>query len=316
MLENFLFSINAVAPLFAVLFLGYALKKIGFLNDNFVVIGNKVVFFVALPASLFMSVYTAELNYILDWSFAAFSVGASLAGFLGIWAISVVFIKNKPILGAFAGGAFRGNYAFLGMPLLINLAGEAGAARAAITIAFVIPVYNVCTVLLLAACSEKGGKVRLKDILLAIIKNPLIIAIVLGFALQLLNVRLPFVIDETVRYSANMATAMALICLGAGISFQGFDSKFKYALVASLIKVIVLPILFVVAGHLMGFAGYDLVAFLILGGIPSAIAGYAMVVQMGGDTYVAGTIVVLSTLFSAFTLTVFIYIMRATGMLG
>jgi len=315
MLANFLFSINTVAPLFAVLFLGYALKKTGFLNDNFVAVGNKVVFYVALPASLFMSVYTAEINYMLDWSFAGFSVGASLVGFFGIWGISAIFIKNKPVLGAFAGGAFRGNYAFLGMPLLINLAGEAGVARAAITIAFVIPVYNVCTVLLLSACSDTGKRAGPKTILIAIVKNPLIIAIVTAFGMQLLNIRLPFVIGETVGYTANMATAMALICLGAGMSFQGFDSKFKYALVASFIKVVVLPIIFVAAGYLLGFTGYDLAAFLILGGIPSAIAGYAMVVQMGGDTYIAGTIVVLSTLFSAFTLTVFIYIMRAVGML-
>jgi len=316
MLDNFLFSINAVAPLFAVLFLGYALKKIGFLNDNFVAIGNKVVFFVALPASVFMSVYTADVGDLLDWNFAAFSVGASLVGFLGIWGISALFIKDKSILGAFAQGAFRGNYAFLGMPLLINLAGEAGEARAALTMAFVLPVYNICTVLLLAVCSDNGKKVGFKTILFTIIKNPFIIAITIAFGLQLLNISLPFVLNQTTRYSANMATGLALICLGASMSFQGFDSKFKYAVVASLIKVVVLPIIFVIAGHLLGFTGYDLAAFLILGGIPSAIAGYAMVVQMGGDTYIAGTIVVLSTLFSAFTLTVFIYVMRAVGMLG
>jgi len=316
MLDNFLFSINTVAPLFAVLFLGYALKKTGFLSDNFVAIGNKVVFFIALPASVFMSVYTAEVGDLLDWNFAAFSVVASLVGFVGIWAVSAIFIKNKSILGAFAQGAFRGNYAFLGMPLLINLAGEAGEARAALTMAFVLPVYNICTVLLLAACSDDGKKVGFKTIMLTIVKNPFIIAIAIAFGLQLLNIRLPFILDETVRVSANMATGLALICLGASMSFQGFDAKFKYAVVASLIKVIVLPIIFVVAGYLLGFTGYDLAAFLILGGIPSAIAGYAMVVQMGGDTYIAGTIVVLSTLFSAFTLTVFIYIMRTVGLLG
>ncbi|MCL2571590.1 MAG: AEC family transporter [Defluviitaleaceae bacterium] len=315
MLDNFIFSINTVAPLFLVLFLGLILKKKGFLSESFVSVGNKVVFYIALPASIFLSVYTAELGDLLDWGFVAFAVGASLVGFFGIWFISAIFIKNKPILGAFAQGAFRGNFAFLGMPLLINLAGEAGEARAALIMAFVLPVYNICTVLILAACSDSAKKVGFKTIILTIVKNPFIIAIAIAFGFQLLNIRLPFIISTTVRYGANMATPLALICLGAGMTFQGFDAKFKYALGASLIKVLVLPVIFVIVGYLMGFRNYDIAAFLILGGIPSAIAGYAMVVQMGGDGYIAGTIVVISTLFSAFTLTIFIYILRTIGWL-
>ncbi|MCL2528502.1 MAG: AEC family transporter [Defluviitaleaceae bacterium] len=316
MLDNFIFSINAVAPLFLVLFLGYILKRKGFLSEGFVSTGNKVVFYIALPANIFLNVYSAELGDLLDWGFVGFSVVASLIGFFGIWFVSALFIKNKPILGAFAQGAFRGNFAFLGMPLLINLAGEAGEARAALIMAFVLPVYNICTVLILAACSDSGKKIGFKTIILTIVKNPFIIAIALAFALQLLNIQLPFAINRTLRYGSNMATALALICLGAGMTFHGFDAKFKYALWSSLIKVVVLPILFVVAGYLMGYRGYDIAAFLILGGIPSAIAGYAMVVQMGGDGYIAGTIVVLSTIFSAFTLTIFIYALRTMGLLG
>ncbi|MCL2360268.1 MAG: AEC family transporter [Defluviitaleaceae bacterium] len=312
-MNHFLFSINAVAPLFAVLFLGYILKKTGFLSDGFVATGNKVVFYVALPASLFMSVYTVDVGELLDLRFAAFAVGVSLVGFIGIWAISAFFIKDKPALGAFAQGAFRGNFAFLGMPLLINLAGEVGEARAALIMAFVLPVYNVCTVLILAATSGNGKKVELKSILRTIATNPFIIAILLAFGIQLLNIEIPFAVARTIGYPANMATALALICLGAGMSFQGFDSKFKYALIASLVKVIVLPIIFVAAGYMMGFRGHDIAAILILGGIPSAIAGYAMVVQMGGDRYIAGTIVVISTFLSAFTLTAFIYMLRVFG---
>ena len=315
MLENFLFSINAVAPLFLVLFLGYALKKTNFLSDGFVSSGNKMVFFIALPAILFINVYTTELGELLDWGFAALAVGLSIASFIGIWLIGALFIKDKCSLGAFAQGAFRGNLAFLGMPLLINIAGDAGAARAALLLAFVLPVYNISTVILLAASSESGKKVGVKTIILTIVKNPFIIAVVLAFALQLLDIRLPFIVDRTVIYASNMATPLALICLGAGMNFQGFDAKFKYAFVASMVKVIILPIVFTITAYLLGFRGYDIAAFMILGGIPSAIAGYAMVVQMGGDGYIAGTIVVISTFLSAFTLTLFIYALRVFGII-
>jgi len=315
MLANFIFSINAVIPLFLMLFLGYTFKKLEFISGGFVTSGNKMVFYVALPATLFRSVYNAQLGELLDMRFAAFAVGASVAAFFGIWLVTALFIKNKPIVGTFTQGAFRGNFAFLGMPLLISLAGDAGAARAALIMVFVIPVYNICSILVLAACTESEKKVGFLTILFIIVKNPFIIAIVLAFGVQLAGIRLPFMVNQTLGYAANMATPLALICLGAGMYFQGFDAKFKYALIASLVKVIVLPVIFVVAGYMMGFRGYDIAALLILGGVPSAIAGYAMAVQMGGDSYVAATIVVISTFISAFTLTLFIYILRVLGII-
>jgi len=315
MLANFVFSINAVAPLFLILFFGYVLKKRDFISGGFVTSGNKFVFYIGLPAALFRSVHSAELAELLDWRFAAFAVGASLSAFFIIWLVSALFIKDKSILGAFTQGAFRGNFAFLGMPLLISLAGEAGEARAALILAFVIPLYNICSILVLAACSDTGKKVGFKTVAFVIVKNPFIIAIALAFGMQLVGIRLPFLVNQTVSYAANMATPLALICLGAGMYFQGFDTKFRFALIASLIKVVAMPVLFVTIGYMVGFRGYDIAALLVLGGIPSAIAGYTMVVQMGGDSYVAATIIVFTTLMSAFTFTLFVYILRTLGMI-
>ena len=316
MLENFLFSINAVAPLFLVLFLGYSLKKMDILTSSFVTSGNKIVFYLALPAALFRSVYMAELSELLDWGFAIFAMGISLVIFLLIWLAGALFIKDKAIVGAFTQGSFRGNFAFLGMPLLINLTGAAGEARAALILAFVIPVFNICSIVVLAAGSDTGKKVGPLTVVYTIVKNPFIIAIFLAFMFQVIGLRLPFMFSRTLDYTANMATPLALICLGAGMHFRGFDVKFKYALIASLIKVAVMPAVFVAAGYLLGFRGADIAAIMVLGGVPSAIAGYAMAVQMGGDSYVAGTIVVISTFFSAFTLTVFIYILRMLEIIG
>jgi len=315
MLSNFIFSINAVAPLFLMLFLGFTFKKLDLISGGFVTSGNKVVFYIALPATLFRSVYTAELGQLLDMRFAAFAVVASLAAFFGIWLVMALFVKSKPIVGTFTQGAFRGNFAFLGMPLLISLTGDAGAARAALILVFVIPLYNICSIFVLAACSDSGKKVGFLTIIFTIVKNPFIIAIFLAFGVQLMGISLPFMISRTLGYTANMATPLALICLGAGMYFQGFDAKFKYALIASLVKVVVLPVLFVAAGYAVGFRGYDIAALLVLGGVPSAIAGYAMVVQMDGDGYIAATIIVISTFLSAFTLTLFIYALRVLGIL-
>jgi len=315
MLENFIFSLNAVMPLFIMIILGFVLTRAGFLTNDFIAVGNKFVFYVFLPVSLFGSVFHTDTGDFLDIPFIAFAVGASFVAFVVIWVVSAFFIKDKSILGAFANGGFRGNLAFLGIPLLVNITGDAGMARAALLITFVLPLYNICSVLLLATCSESDKKIGIRTIAFTIIKNPLIIGVIVGVVLSLVGLRLPYIASRTVDYTASMATPMALICLGGGIRFHGFDKKFKFALIASFVKVAVLPIIFVSAAYFLGFRDVDLAAFLVLGGVPSAIAGYVMVVQMGGDGYTAGTIVVLSTLLSAVSLTVFIYIMRVLGLL-
>jgi predicted permease len=133
--------------------------------------------------------------------------------------------------------------------------------------------------------------------------------------LNICGIKLPIILTRALADLGHVTTPFALICLGGGITFLGFDKKFKYAVVASVIKIIITPIVYTVSAFMLGFTGTDLAAFMILGGAPSAIIGYAMVIQMGGDGYTAANIVLISTLFSAVTLTLFIYVMMAMGLL-
>jgi len=313
MLDNLIFSLNVVVPIFAVMFLGYVLKKREIITPGFLSVGNKIVFYVALPALLFRGVYTSEIGEFADVRFIAFAVIATTLTFFIIWGVSALFLKEKTVLASFAQGAYRGSFAMLGIPLIINIAGDAGMARATVIVVFVVPLYNVFSILALAPCT--GGKLKPAAIILAVLKNPSNIMIALGILLSVLGVPLPVMISGTINTTANLATPMALLCLGGGMVFYGFDSRFKYAVIGSIIKVIIIPVVFVSAAIALGFRDYELAVMTIKAGIPSAVAGYAMAVQMGGDSYIASSIVVISTIASVFTLTTFIYILRAAGFL-
>jgi len=314
MLTNFIFSVNIVMPLFVILSLGYSLKKLGFLNEAFLSVANRLVFYVALPISLFRSISSSDINTLMDVPFIVLSVSLTLVSFLLIWGVSLIFIKDKAVLGAFVQGAFRGNIAFVGLPLLVNLAGDVGMARIAIFITFVTPLYNIFSIILLSASSDSTEKIKFKTLLFAIIKNPLVISIFIGVVFVLLGINLPIAIENSVGLISGMATPLALLCLGASMNFRGFDKNFSYAVVSSVIKVAVLPVVFVIIGFVLGFRGYDLAALMVLGGMPGAISGHAMVIQMGGNEYVSGTIVVLSTLMSLVSITILIYILRMLGL--
>lgn len=313
MLDNFVFSLNVVVPVFAVMFLGYILKKKDVISPGFLSSGNKLVYYIGLPALLFRGVYQAE-DFTLDGRFIAFSLISQIAAFFIIWGVSAIFLKEKPVWAAFSQGAYRGSFALLGTPLILNMAGQAGMERAALIVVFVVPFFNVFSILALATCAAE--KPTVGKVIKTVLTNPSNVMIAFGILLTVFNIALPTMARESIFSVASLASPLALLCLGGGIAFRGFDAKFKYAMIGSVIKVVAMPVIFASLAVLFGFRDYDLAIILILFGVPSAVVGYAMAVQMGGDAYVAGTIVVISTVMSAATLTVFIYVLRVMGLLN
>ncbi|MCL1877717.1 MAG: AEC family transporter [Defluviitaleaceae bacterium] len=311
MFLHFVFSMNVVAPIFLLIGLGYLLRKTGFFTEKFISCGNKFVFYILLPVTLWESVFSADFSELAGVGFAAFAIGATVVSFAAVWAVARFFIKQKKILGVFVQGAFRSNMVFVGIPLMRNLAGEDGVAVFALIVALVMPLYNIFSILVLSACAESDEKLKVKTVALTVIKNPLVVAIICGFVLSSLNFEPPEMIARTLSDLSRMAGPLALICLGGGITFLGVDKKFKFALVSAILKVVVMPLAFTTAAFAFGFRGIDLAAFMVLGGTSSAIAGYTMAVQMGGDGYTAANIILFSTLLSAATLTIFIYALTA-----
>jgi len=311
--ENFLFSLNVVVPVFVVMFLGYILKKWGVISSGFLTSGNKIVYYIGLPALLFRGVYTIDIGEYIDAKFIAFTVITSIAAFFIIWGVSAIFLKEKTVLASFAQGAYRGSFALLGTPLIINLAGDAGMARAALVMVFVVPFFNVFSILALAPCT--GEKLGFWATIWAVLKNPSNVMIAFGIVLAVFDLSLPIMVNGAINTTANLATPLALLCLGGGMVFHGFDAKFKYAMIGSVIKIAIMPIIMIAIAVAFGFRDYDLAVIMLLFAVPSAVVGYSMAAQMGGDTYIAGTIVVISTIMGAVTITVYIYVLRVLGLL-
>ena len=315
MLDNLIFSLNIVVPLFAVILFGAFLRYKGYVDGAFIDIGNKIVFRFILPANVFMSIYHVNIVDIFDPFFIGFVVLFTVGSFFAVWLFALFFIKEKPIVSAFTQGAFRSNFAIIGLPLLVSILGPERAAVGAIALAFVVPVYNIFSTVVLTVHSPHIRALNAKILFLAIIKNPIIIAVALGMAVSVSGLHMPVAGERSVGFIAALTTPFALICLGGNISFRGFDAKFKYAAVATAVKLVVMPIVCTALAYALGFRGDELTVLMVMAGVPSAVAGYAMALQLGGDGYTSATIIVLTTLLSAFSLTVFIYVFRTLGII-
>ena len=313
-MESLIYSLNATLPVFFVIVIGYILKQIGMLNDNFVEVANKFNFKVTLPILLFTDIASTNIIKNFDGKYILFCAVVTSICFWTIWLFSKKVIKDPSIIGAFVQASFRGSAAILGIAFIKNIYGDSGMAP--LMIIGAVPLYNIYSVIVLTfeGDNNENGKENIKKAIINIIKNPIIIGILLGMLSSLLNINLPKILDKTLQNFAVMATPLALVTIGAGFEGKKALAKIKPTLVASFIKLIVQGAIFLPLAAFLGFRDQKLIALVIMLGSPTTVSCYVMAKNMNNDDILTSSIIVVTTLLSAFTLTILIFTLKSLGL--
>ena len=325
MFGDFLYAFNAVMPIFAVALIGYILKQKNFLSDDFVKVADRLVFRVMLPCLLFTNVAYTDMTKVSeqDITLMAFVVLSALVLVVVLCFVTPLFVKDKAKCGAFVQGVFRSNVAFLGIPFAINLFGEQGGVLASMVLAVIVPAYNVYAVTVLCIFNpekdneNKGFACQVKNILVGIVKNPLIIAIVLALPFGIFGVgdKIPAFVEGSLNYFSKASTTLALITIGATFKTSELRGRIGLAAASSAIKTVILPAAFMLFTHyVFDFTGVHLGIIMIVFGTPTAISSYIMAKNMNSDASLANQIVLLSTLCSMFTVFLFSFALRRIGL--
>ena len=313
-MDNFIFSINVTIPIFLVILLGWFLKRIKLITDEFAEIANKYVFKVALPVLLFEDIATTSILDDMSWSFVIFCFLVTFAIFTLVWIFAHFYLRyDRDMEGAFAQAAARGSAAVLGIAFVENICGNAGMAPLMIVAA--VPLFNVYSVVILTFCGRNrtGGLAGIKKACINILKNPIIIGIVLGIPFSIFSIDIPAIPAKTITYIAQTATPIALIAVGAGFSGGSALKKLKPGLVASFIKLIALPAIFIPMAVAFGFNASEIVAILIMTGSPTTVTCYIMAKNMDNDEVLSSNVIVLTTILSSITLTLWIFVLKTIG---
>jgi len=317
-MENFIFSINVTFPIFLVMVIGYVLKQIGMLNDNFVTVANKFNFKVTLPFMLFRDISSVNIREVFDLKYVLFCALVSTLCFWLIWGGVKLFVKDKSIRGAFVQASFRSSAAVMGLAFIQNMYGS--SAMGPLMIVGAVPLYNIFSVIVLTFegghAGEENGKQKIKEACVNIAKNPIILGILAGLIVALLGIDFPVIIDKTVNSVAQMATPLALITIGAGFEGRKALAKIKPTIAASLIKLVVQPLVFLPVAAWMGFTGEKMIAILIMLASPTTPSCYIMAKSMDNDGVLTASVIVTTTLLAAFTLTGWIFILKTVGLIG
>ena len=307
-MENLIISLNVVLPLFFSIAMGYVLKKLEMYDAATLKIINKLVFKVFLPLYLFHSIYSTDLSVAFNPKVIFFSVAGILIWFLILMFLVPLFEKDNAKRGVMVQAMFRSNFVLFGLPVAISLCGEDKIGITSLLMGVIVPVYNVLAVVTLEVF--RGGKPSIKKIITGIVKNPLIIASVLGVLFYLLKIDLPYAVEKTVVDFGKIATPLALMALGGEFRFSKVKGDIKQLMVSVAGKLIISPLFMVTAGILLGFRNEVLVPILLMSGAPTAVSSYTMAQQMGGDGELAGEIVVFTTGISIITIFIWVFVLK------
>ena len=317
-MENFIYSVDATFPIFLVMVIGYILKQIGMLNDNFVTVANRFNFKVTLPFMLFRDISGVDIRAVFDIRYVLFCALVSTACFWIIWGGVKLFLKDQSMRGAFVQASFRSSAAVMGLAFIQNMYGS--SAMGPLMIVSAVPLYNIFSVIVLtfegAHSGEVDPKQKIKAACINIAKNPIILGILTGLIVGLLGIDFPVIVDKTVNSVAQMATPLALITIGAGFEGGKALAKIRPTIAASMIKLVIQPLIFLPVAAWMGFRGEQMIAILIMLASPTTPSCYIMAKNMDNDGVLTASVIVMTTLLAAFTLTGWIFILKTVGLIG
>ena len=312
MLQALSIAFHAIVPLFLIIAMGFGVKRLGWIGPEDVRRFNKVCFYTFMPVMLFYNIYTSDFSHAVRLPYALFVVGMALAMILLAFLITLAAEKTPERRGVMIQAAFRSNFVLLGLPIAEELLPGANFGITALMIAIVVPIYNMMSVVVLEYF--RGGKPKLGEVLLAVVKNPLILGSVAGLLVQALHITLPEVLVSFAGKMNSAATPLILLLLGASFETREIARYKKELLVCVGLRLVVFPGAILTLAAALGLRDIEFVTVLAMTAAPTAVNSFNMAQQLGGDSQLAGSAVVVSTAASFFTLFVWITLFKQLGM--
>lgn len=307
-MENFYIAANAVAPMFLIMAAGCVVKRLKIISESTARQANDLCFRVFMSTLLFYNTYSSDINRSFQPQVLLFCVLGILAEFFLWIPLSQRVTPSPPAQGVLLQASFRTNITLLGIPIVTSLFGSENTGEITILLAFLVPLINILGVVSLEIF--RGGKPDARKIIRNVAANPLVDGALLGALTVLLGLRLPYVLETAIRDVADATMPLSLLLLGASLDFSRFGSTARSLTGCVIYRLILSPGAFLALAFLIGFRGFPLIAVLLVFGTPVAVASYTVAVTMGGDSDLAGNIVLMTTGFSCVTLFLWIWLLK------
>ena len=314
MKDDLIFSLNATLPIFIIMIFGWAVRRIGLLDDHSTAQINKFVFRTLLPALLFMDLSTADFRAVWDGGYVLFCMTATVLS-VGIAVLFSLLHRDRCERGEVIQACYRSSAAVLGIAFVNNIYGKSTVA--ALMIVGTVPLYNIIAVTVLSVTSPnrsgKHGRALILSTLRGIATNPIILGIIAGILWSVTGVDQPVIMSKSISYLGNMATPLSLIALGASVRFGEAKGYAGLTFGIAGMKLLFFCGIFLPVAIHTGYRGEKLISILVMLGSATTGSCFVMAKSQGHKGDITAFAVMLTTLCSAFTLTMWLFILKTRG---
>ncbi len=297
-MDSLYLAAKVIIPIVLYMLVGYGMSARRWVTEGAWKEMNGMVFRLLLPVMVFHNVHRSDVAEGFDVGLILYAVLAVLTIFLAALAITRHYVKERTLAPVIVQGVYRSNFVLFGLQVTESIYGRGNAGMTAMLVTVIVPIFNALAVILFVCYGSK--EFEIKKIMLGIVKNPLILASLLGMLFLLLRVPMPKVIEGVVETTGGMATPFALLVLGGTFTFADLRKYGRYISVVSVARLLLVPAVFLTVGVLLGYRQGDIVALMVLFASPTAVSSFSMASQMGGNGELAGQIVAVTSVMSVF----------------
>ena len=294
--------ITSVAPVLSLIVIGYVARKFLIHDMNFWDKSNRLLYWILMPTLLFYHTSTIDLSSGNIGKFATVILTClGIATVLSLITTKLLGYDVK-VTSSVLQGATRHN-SFIVLALAGKLFGDEGIAITTLGLAIFIPITNIVVVGIVAGLLQKKEKTDglnkvVFDLILSILKNPILISICSGLLFSLIYGKEIIVLHDTMNLLGNSALPFVLLVIGANLRIMRLSSKSIPIAISVTIKMIVLPILLFFTANYLNLTDIETSIVILFGVVPTASSSFSVARQLGGDYDLMGSIITVQTLVS------------------
>ena len=291
--------VETIAPIFLIILVGYLIRNLGVLKDDFFSEANRFVYFFSLPVLIFTGIVksgleTFSISLILSVvlpTIAVFFLACGLGRLMGL---------RRGQLGTFVQSTYHGNVSYIGLAVVFYMLGEEAFRHGSIMVGFLVLTTNLLSSIILSMATSRPDK-HGPGPLVSIARNPVIISSLAGILAAYVKLPIPVLVMKSMGILATIALPLALVTIGASLTPASMKQAWKLGVLVSGIKLLLLPALGVGLLRALALPAREGFTGVLLLATPVATLAYIMAEQMGGDGELASSAVTLSTILSLFS---------------
>ena len=301
---------RVVIPMAMMVGIGMLLRIVQLTDEPTMKKVDKLIFNVFMPMLSFYNIYKTDFSKLTQVGYIVFGCGILVVLFLASMMIVPKFVRPMPTAAALGQAVFRSNYLIFGAAVAESIYGAGNFGMITLLGAVAVPLYNALAAILLE--KARNGSASVKKLLLAIAKNPTVIATVLGISVNMLGILLPELVLEVVQDLSGLTTPLSFLSIGVTLKLGQAEKK-GCLLAGILLRLVLVPALIMPLAILCGFRGQELCALMILFAAPVAVSSYPMAVAMGADGDLAAQLVAYTTVLCLPTIFLWTLLLNSMG---